>query len=263
MATRAVASPRIVYTDHDMSERRQIRYVVARRIAAWIPDVNIGVSPPVTRTMARLAPSSPALCIIPGVEPAAPLAPPAAGPPHLVAVARLGPLKDHPTLLRALARIPQPLEVTMVGTGPRREELEALTGALDLRDRVRFTGFLHEPWSVAEGAWAAVLPTRTEGAGLALMEAMMRGLPVISMRVGGVAAVVDHGVTGLLAEPGDPGALADAITSLLDRPTRDRMGTAARAVAQRRFHVRRMVEEHLALYERLLAGRRIPGSGRE
>jgi len=76
-----------------------------------------------------------------------------------------------------------------------------------------------------------VAPSRQEPFGTVLAEAMVVGTPVVATRVGGLAEVVDDGVTGLLVEPDDPEALATAVLRVLER--RDEMGEAARAAAQR------------------------------
>ena len=76
-----------------------------------------------------------------------------------------------------------------------------------------------------------VAPSHQEPFGTVLSEAMAVGTPVVATRVGGLAEVVDDGVTGLLVEPGDPEALAAAIVQVLGR--REAMGAAARQAARR------------------------------
>jgi glycosyltransferase involved in cell wall biosynthesis len=94
-----------------------------------------------------------------------------------------------------------------------------------------------------------VLPSRSEGISLTLLEAMARGLPVVATRVGGTPEVVVDGETGLLVPPGDPAALADAILRLQRDPEAGRrMGEAGRPRVERIFDVCRMVAEYEALY---------------
>jgi glycosyltransferase involved in cell wall biosynthesis len=80
-----------------------------------------------------------------------------------------------------------------------------------------------------------VWPAHNEALGMALLEAQMYGVPVIAGRSPGVASIVEHGVTGLLTEPGDAGALADALRELLGNPGRRR---AMAQAARNRSHAR-------------------------
>jgi len=79
-----------------------------------------------------------------------------------------------------------------------------------------------------------VMPSRSEGMPVALLEAMAHGLAIVATRVGGIPEVVDHGVDALLVEPRDSAALALALRELLADPElRNRLGRAARARAER------------------------------
>jgi len=118
---------------------------------------------------------------------------------------------------------------------------------------VRSTGWLSaaEISAYYESADVLVVPSRWEGFGLIAVEGMRAGLPVIATRVGGLAEIVEHGVTGTLVEPGDPKAIADAVRALRDE-TRARMGKAARARFESEFTIDRVHHELTALYRRLL-----------
>ena len=156
--------------------------------------------------------------------------PPSPGNPlRLVSVGRLVEKKGVRYSLEALdiARRNRPdvdLSLDIVGDGPLREELEALSAALGLNDRVSFLGGLPHA-RVAEilgEADAFVLPSVVaedgdmEGIPVALMEAMASGLPVVSTRHSGIPELVEHGVTGLLAPERDSGALADLFLQLAE-----------------------------------------------
>ncbi len=92
---------------------------------------------------------------------------------------------------------------------------------------------------------------------LAVIEAMMAGLPVVATRVGGVGEVVEDGGTGLLVPPGEPEALAAALRRLVEHEDlRRQMGAAGRERALRLFTADRMVGETRALYAALLAARK-------
>jgi glycosyltransferase involved in cell wall biosynthesis len=165
---------------------------------------------------------------------------------------RLVPVKDHATLLEALARLPR-LHLAVLGDGERRHELTALARQLGVAERAHFTGW----WQDVPGALGdldvVVLSSRHEGTPVALIEALAAGRPVVATNVGGVPSVVEDGVTGWLCPPGDAEALAAALEGALADPA------AARARAERgrervvaRFGVARMVADHVALYDGLL-----------
>ena len=90
---------------------------------------------------------------------------------------------------------------------------------------------------------------------MAVIEAMAAGIPVIASTTGGLPALVDEGVTGLLFQPGDHEALARALMTMLqDRTRAECMGLAARAVAAERFQRRQVAAKYLALYQEVAGG---------
>ncbi|MGP0064403.1 MAG: glycosyltransferase [Isosphaeraceae bacterium] len=173
-----------------------------------------------------------------------------AGP--VVTVARLSPEKDVANLVRATATaargVPE-LRVEIAGCGPCLADLQRLVAGLGLGDRIAFLGEARDVLAVLARARMFVLPSRSEGIPLTVLEAMACGLPVVATRVGGLPEVVDDGVTGLLVPPADPAALAEAMVAIWDDPDRrDRMGRDGRRRAEERFDVRRMVAQYEALY---------------
>jgi glycosyltransferase involved in cell wall biosynthesis len=176
---------------------------------------------------------------------------PCAGGP-VVAVARLSPEKDLETLLRAIALAVQEeprLRLEVAGDGPCRGDLERTTAELGLGEHVHFLGQVRDVPALLARASLFVLPSRTEGISLTLLEAMARGLPVIATRVGGNVEVVAESETGLLVPSGDPAALARALVRLWRDPeTGRRLGAAGRCRVETHFDIRRMVAEYEALY---------------
>jgi sugar transferase (PEP-CTERM/EpsH1 system associated) len=171
----------------------------------------------------------------------------------IVTVARLSPEKDIATLLRAAAVVvkdfPQ-ARFEIAGAGPCREELLRLVGELRLTEHVLFHGEVSDIPAFLARARLFVLPSQTEGISLTLLEAMARGLPVVTTNVGGNPEVVEAGVTGLLAPAQTPDALAQAIGVLLKDPERARqMGQAGRARVENAFDIRKMTARYEALYE--------------
>lgn len=163
------------------------------------------------------------------------------GPFELVTVATLQPQKGHAYLVDAVGLLRDrriPVRATFVGEGEERPALEARIAAADLADRVILVG--RQPRdqvaALVRAADVVVQPSvilpdgKTEGIPVALMEAMASGTPVIATAVSGVPELVEDGVTGRLVPPGDPEALAAAITVARD----DEIATARMAAAGRR-----------------------------
>jgi len=153
------------------------------------------------------------------------------GPPRILCVAHLYPRKGVDTLLRAFARLTTDALLRIVGAGPEGERLEHLAHDLNIANRVHFLGHLPFAALVAEYRNAAIfaLPTEQEGFGIVFLEAMASSLPIIATRVAAVPEVVGDGVTGLLVDPGDEMALAQALEQLLRDPAlRSRLGNAGR-----------------------------------
>jgi glycosyltransferase involved in cell wall biosynthesis len=187
--------------------------------------------------------------------------------PALIAVGRLSPEKDLPTLLRAVelaARSVPDLRVTIVGDGPERAGLETLARELSVADRVKFLGERPDIPALLAQAGCYVASSRTEGVSLTLLEAMAVGLPAITTRIGGNAEVVVDGATGRLVPAGDPARLADAIVTMCsERDLWPAMGRLARERVEAHFSVERMVREYERLYANVLAARtRRSGGGR-
>jgi glycosyltransferase involved in cell wall biosynthesis len=103
------------------------------------------------------------------------------------------------------------------------------------------------------GAHLVVLPSYREGLPKVLVEAAACGRAVVTTDVAGCRDAIVAGETGVLVQPRDVRGLADAIARLLANPhDRQRMGQAGRRLAEREFAVERIVDEHMAVYRRLL-----------
>lgn len=187
--------------------------------------------------------------------------------PVVLFVGRLRWYKGVDVLIDAVGRLPTATQLAVVGDGPEAPRLQALASARALSDRVHFCGELpdHHMPGAYQAADVVVLPStsRAEAFGLAQLEAMAAGTPVVSTAVGtGVEVVNEHGVTGLVVPPGDARALAAALADLLaDDDRRQRLGRQAASRARRRFSMDSMVDRTLALYDDVL-GRRAVSHGR-
>ncbi|ANT60171.1 colanic acid biosynthesis glycosyltransferase WcaL [Salipiger sp. CCB-MM3] len=181
-------------------------------------------------------------------------APAAQSGQSLLFVGRLAGVKGVPVLLRALAdlapRHPD-LRLRLIGDGPERGALERKAAELGLTQRVEFLGYRSQA-EVAEALSAAdifVLPSFAEGVPVVLMEAMAAQLPVVTTRIAGVPELVEHGASGLLVPPGEAGALAAALDSLLSDPdARRRMGAAGRAKVIAEFDIKTEAAKLSALF---------------
>lgn len=172
-------------------------------------------------------------------------------------VAALERRKGHDVLLRALASLGDhrpAIRCLACGDGSQRAALEQLARELGLADRVRFLGEQRQVADVLAALDVFVLPSRHEGLGVAVLEAMAMALPVVASAVGGLPEAVLHGTTGLLVPPEDPAALARAIGELAtDRERAQAMGAAGRERVLAEFSMEHMAERYEALYERLSA----------
>jgi glycosyltransferase involved in cell wall biosynthesis len=167
-------------------------------------------------------------------------------------VGRLARKKGVEYLIRAfpevLARHPD-TRLLVVGDGPCRKELEALSAQLRLDDCVCFAGAqppvalprFYQSSRVFVGPSVVTRSGDTEAFGLVFAEAMAAGLPAVGTAVGGIPEVVISGRTGLVVEPRSPDSLAVAINRLLDSPAEaSRMGALGRRWVRRKFDWRRV-----------------------
>ncbi len=177
---------------------------------------------------------------------------PQAGGPA-VTVARLSPEKDIENLIRAARAVVDArpgFRFEIAGDGPCRADLERRAHELGLTPHVRFLGEVRDVPALLARAGLFVLPSQSEGISLTLLEAMARGLPVVTTKVGGNPEVVEDGRTGVLVPARDSAALAEGILRLAGDPdTAQLLGRAGRRRVETHFDVRRMV----AAYERLYA----------
>jgi len=192
-----------------------------------------------------------------------------AGAPIVGVVARLEPEKGHPTLLEAwpavLAAV-RDAHLLVVGEGSQRDLLEAQATSLGLLDgrssSITFTGRRDDVPAVTAALDVAVLPSYREAQGLSILEAMALSRPVVASAVGGIPEMIDDGRTGLLVAPRDPGALAGAITRLLQNADdAARIGRAGHDLVHERFCVEQMVRAVETIYDDAVAEERRLAAG--
>jgi N-acetyl-alpha-D-glucosaminyl L-malate synthase BshA len=177
--------------------------------------------------------------------------------PVLVHVSNFRTVKRVPDLIDVLARVRRtlPARLVLVGDGPERAPVEALARERGLADAVAFAGPRPDVADDLPHADAFLLPSATESFGVAALEAMSAGVPVVAYRVGGLPDVV--GDTGALVAPFDGAAYADAVLAIVGDPARRAvLGTAARARAVERFDRARTLDRWEAYFGRVLASPR-------
>lgn len=168
-------------------------------------------------------------------------------------VARLEPVKDHVTLVRAFARLRQlshrPLKLVVVGDGSERAALEREIAACRLAADVLLVGDQRNvpDWLCALDVYA--LSSVSEGMNLTLLEAMSAALPVVATAVGGNPEIVTNGETGLLVPARDPEAMARSLLRLVESSElRNQLGGAGRRRVEERFSQASMLRAYLELY---------------
>ena len=260
IAARLAGVRRIVYTEHGRRYPDTAAVMFADRVfSRWTSRV-VAVSGELAeylRDVVGIA-GGKVTVIINGVDLSrfpSPGAPRAGGPVRVGIIARLAPVKDIATLLRAmkivaLAHPGTLLEV--VGDGPERGGLEKLAAELGIRGAVRFLGFRRDVPEVMAGFDIFTLCSLSEGTSVTILEAMAAGKPVVATAVGGTPALLNDGVNGFLVPAGDPERLAGALAALVgDGELRGSIGAANREKVQRRYSLQAMVRRYEELYATL------------
>jgi glycosyltransferase involved in cell wall biosynthesis len=273
----ATASGRLARTPVVVASRRwwhslpARRYRIGNAIGFRLADCVVANSPSVAATLRDVDHIDPArIAVVPNFVDEDAFRPPSPGqkaafrdafgiPDDALVVgivARLTALKNHESLLRAVARLTErwpDLHLMVVGDGERRAALQALARELGIGARTHFCGQLpHEP-NVHHVFDLSVLCSVSEGFPNSIVEAMAAGRAVIATRVGGTPDAVVDGETGLLVPARDPGRLAAALDLLLgDGELRSRMGAAGAGRARREFHAAVVIPALETLYDELL-----------
>lgn len=177
--------------------------------------------------------------------------------PIIGIVANLRPIKRIDDLIKAfsvVARQHTNAWLVIVGGGELKQSLELLAEALEVRNRIVFTGQVSDVLSIVREFNIGVLCSESEGFSNSIIEYMSCGKPVVCTNVGGNPEIVENGRSGFLIEVGDIDELAGNLCRLLDESelTED-MGRNALARVQSKYSVEKMVNEHMELYAKLVA----------
>ena len=173
-------------------------------------------------------------------------------------VARLVPSKGVDIFLKAVQslrpEVPN-LRAVVIGDGPAKYQLKAMAHHLGLDNIVRFRGHISDVSAHLERMAVFVLPTRSEGLGISIIEAMSQGVPVVATAVGGVPELVCHETTGLLTQRDDYLGIARAVRQMLDnREQTEKMRRGAFLHISENYSSRAMLESTQEIYRRVLNG---------
>jgi len=171
-------------------------------------------------------------------------------------IARLSKQKGIKYLLHAAKRVIKQFPgVTFIiaGKGPLASQLKELSIKLGISDKVKLLGFRNDIPELLSVIDIFVLPSLWEGMPNVVLEAMAAGKPVIATDTGGSKDLIDSNINGVLVEPGNSEALAEAILKLLGNPAqRQRLGESARKTVKERFPIDKMVSKTEQIYTQLL-----------
>lgn len=259
---------------------RRMDYPPNRIFARWLfnraVDGVAAISPAVAKALAGAGVARERIAIIPSGVDCARFRPPTGeerraarrrhglddGELAIGAIGALAPRKGHRDLVDAVARLPAhtAIRCLIAGEGALRKALAAQIERLGVGHQVRLCGPLTD---ARELLWALdifAMPSLQEGLGVAALEALACGLPVIASRTGGMIDLLGESRAGILIPPGNPDALAEALAALAEAPARrTEIGAAGRARVETHFTMEAMAGLTLALYRESIRRRETRG----
>lgn len=168
------------------------------------------------------------------------------------AMSRLVPVKNLEMLIRAVQGMLDDTHLVLIGEGPDRKNLERLCAEVGMVERVHFAGAIISLSNLHQHFDVSVLCSLSEGFPNSIIEALAVCRPVVATRVGGVADVVEHGVTGLLVESGAVAELTESLKVLRSDPVMcERLGFAGRRRVRARYSQQLIMSNLQLLYEQL------------
>ena len=170
-------------------------------------------------------------------------------------VSNFRPVKRVLDVVEIFARVAGKMasRLIMVGDGPDRPRAQERAKALGVGDRVVFLGKHDSVEELLPCADLFLLPSGSESFGLAALEAMASGAPVVAASIGGVPELLPHAEAGYLYPVGDVEDMSDGALQILSDPAlQKRFGEAGRAIAMERFSAERVVPAYEACYERVV-----------
>lgn len=254
----ALSGSRLISTIHNVVEGGQLRDW-GYRVTNWCSNLNTTISEAarLRYVKQRVLPDS--TIVVPNgidVGKYAPAETPAPGHAfRWIAVGRLEKQKDYPTLLSAISRI-EGATLSVAGDGAQRSVVENMANELGLADRVFFLGVRHDVPALLGRHDGFVLSSSSEGFGIAVVEAMAAGLPVVVTDSGGPPEIVGRdGAAGLVVQPGDPAATAAAMSTIMELSLAERaaMGLVGRTRVRATFELESVIDRWEQVYDRLVS----------
>ena len=140
----------------------------------------------------------------------------------------------------------------LVGDGVLRESLTIQTQKLGIKEKISFLGFRKDMKDIYSAIDIFVSSSLRESFGLALIEAMAAGKPVVATALGIAPEIIKNGENGFLVTPGNPAEISEALSILLSNDDKRReMGASAKRTIESRFSQQKMVKEYEAIYRSL------------
>ncbi|CAH0274498.1 glycosyltransferase [Chryseobacterium sp. WG14] len=168
----------------------------------------------------------------------------------LIMVAAFRNEKDQDTVIKTMQKLPENYKLILVGEGARKEQLKILMNSLHLQERVNFLGIREDVYSLLKMSDIAILSSHWEGFGLAAVEAMAAGIPIIGSNVSGLAEVI--GTPDLLFEREDEVDLAKKIEKLITDKIHYLKMQKYALERSKNYDVQIMVSNHYSLYKNLI-----------
>jgi len=172
-------------------------------------------------------------------------------------IARLSDVKGQDVLIQAMAIVTKSLPdaiLIIIGVGKMEDELKALVKDLDLDEIVKFFPSVNKTLESLSVFDVFVMPSRQEGLGLSIMEAMAMELPVVASNVGGIPNLIKDGKTGILVTPENAVELAAGIVKILENPVLSKeIGTEGRRFIKENCSSQSMVNQTLKVYEKVIS----------
>jgi N-acetyl-alpha-D-glucosaminyl L-malate synthase BshA len=176
------------------------------------------------------------------------------GNPMLIHISNFRPVKRVMDVMEVFAKVREQRNATLVliGDGPERSKAEQYAREHQLQNVV-FVGNVKNPMELLSAADVMLLPSESESFGLAALEAMACGVPVISSNAGGLPELNRHGVSGLMSDVGDVNEMAKQVLYLIETP--ERLNKFKRQAKERSesFNLQAVLPQYEAIYEHVLS----------
>lgn len=154
--------------------------------------------------------------------------------------------KDHETMLKAIKELPQSYKLLLVGDGYRRNEIEKVIQELHIESKVQLLGVRADVYALLKMSNIAVMSSHWEGFGLAAVEAMAAGIPIIASNVDGLAKVVENG--GILFEKGNVEDLVKKILKVAENPETNKILVESGYLKAENYDIQKMVNQTIQIY---------------